>query len=61
MAVAVRDRTNPINSTAMRLEPLGARSPLLDLSDAAVKALICGATDWPPAQLALSINLGFNR
>jgi len=40
-------RTNPINSTAMRLEPFGARSPLLDLSDAAVKALICGATDWP--------------
>ena len=26
MAVAVRDRTNPISSTAMRLEPLGARS-----------------------------------
>src|SRR5215467_4445746 len=44
MAVAVHGRTNPINSTAMRLEPLGARSPLLDLSDAAVKALICGAT-----------------
>ena len=46
MAVAVRDRTNPINSTAMRLEPLGTRSPLLDLSDAAVKVLTCGATDW---------------
>lgn len=26
MAVAVRDRSNPINSTAMRLEPLGTRS-----------------------------------
>src|SRR5262249_54847940 len=26
MAVSVRDRTNPINSTAMRLEPLGARA-----------------------------------
>jgi hypothetical protein len=24
MAVAVRDRTNPINSTAMLFEPLGA-------------------------------------
>src|SRR5262249_45152595 len=26
MAVSVRDRTNPISSTAMRLEPLGARA-----------------------------------
>src|SRR5262245_44074392 len=26
MAVSVRDRTKPINSTAMRLEPLGARA-----------------------------------